>query len=251
MSEFALIADLRETTGKQAKAVRNRGRVPGVFYMRGEKNINLEVENPSLDPLIFTSETHIIDLKFRDGTSRKCILRDVQFDPVTDRPVHFDLQGLRENEKLTLEVPVVLTGGVPVGVKDGGVLQHFIHKLKVSCLPKDIPEKIEINVGALTINHFVHVRELSIPSVTIIENLESPVAGVMPPHIVKEEEVAAVTEEAAAEPEVIGKGKKPEEGEEGAEGAPKTEAKAAPKAETKPEAKEEEKREKKEKKEKK
>jgi large subunit ribosomal protein L25 len=239
MSEFVLNAEVRQPAVKRAKYSRREGKIPGVFYMHGEDNITIEVESLSLDPLIYTSKTHIIELKLKDGSAKKCILRDVQFDPVSDKPIHFDLQGLRENEKLTIEVPVVLTGGVPQGVKDGGVLQHFIHKLKVSCLPKDIPEKVEINVASLAINHFVHVRDLNIPNVTIAENLDNPVAGVMPPHIVKEAEVVAPTEEAAKEPEVIGKGKKVEEGEEGsAEAAAKPEGKPAAKPEAKEEKKE-------------
>ncbi len=241
MSEFVLEAEERQAMGKQVKKERRTGRVPGVYYMRGEKNINIEVEKLSLDPLIYTSKTHIIELKLKDGSTKKCILRDVQFDPVSDRPIHFDLQGLRENEKLTIEIPVVLIGGTPQGVKDGGMLQHFIHKLRVSCLPKDIPEKVEVDVAGLAINHFVHVRDLQIPNVSVVENLNSPVAGVMPPHLVKEAEAAAPTEEVAAEPEVIGKGKKAEEGEEGAEGGAKTEGKGAAKAEAKAEPKEEKK----------
>ncbi len=241
MSEFVLNAESRQGTGKQVKRNRLQGRVPGVYYMRGEQNINIEVETRNLDPLIYTSKTHIIELKLKDGQVKKCILRDVQFDPVSDRPIHFDLQGLRENEKLTVEVPVILTGGTPAGVKDGGMLQHFIHKLRVSCLPKDIPEQVEVNVALLGINHFVHVRDLTIPNVTMMESMDSPVAGVMPPHLVKEAEAAPTAEEAAKEPEVIGKGKKAEEGEEGAEAPAKGEAKPAAKAEAKPAAKEEKK----------
>jgi len=241
MSEIVLDAELRESVGKHAKNSRARGMVPGVFYSRGEKNIVIEVPTLALAPLIFTSETHIIDLRLKDGSSKKCILRDVQFDPVSDRPVHFDLQGLKENEKLTIEVPIVLTGGTPKGVKDGGMVQQMIHKLRVSCLPKDIPEKIEINVAELEINHSIHVRELQLPNVSILESLDNPIVGVMPPTLVKEAEAAPPAEEIAVEPEVIGKGKKPEEGEEGAEPAAKAETKGAPKAEAKPAPKEEKK----------
>ena len=230
MSEIVLNAATRETTGKHAKYSRKRGAVPGVYYSRGEQNLNLEVDATHLSPLVFTSETHIIDLRLQDGTAKKCILRDVQFDPVTDKPIHFDLQGLRENEKLTIDIPIVLTGGIPKGVRDGGMVQHMIHKLRISCLPKDIPEKIDINIADLNINDSVHVRDLKVPNVTILETMDISVVGVLPPALVKEEEVVAPTEEAAKEPEVIGKGKKPEEGEEGAE-APKAEAKAAPKEE--------------------
>jgi large subunit ribosomal protein L25 len=236
MSEIVLNAELRESTGRHAKHARGRGNVPGVYYARGEQNLVIEVSKLSLHPLIYTSETHIIDLQLKDGTSKKCILRDVQFDPVSDSPVHFDLQGLKEDEKLTIEVPVVLTGGAPKGVRDGGMLQHSIHKIRVSCLPRDIPEKIEVNVGALEINDSVHVRDLNLPNVTVLENVDSAVVGVIPPIVVKEVAAEVAPEEAAKEPEVIGKGKKAEEGEEGAEAPAKGEAKGA-----KPEAKEEKK----------
>jgi large subunit ribosomal protein L25 len=235
MSEIVLNAEIRDVTGKHAKYARKEGKVPGIFYAHGEKNITINVPKPSLDPLIYTSETHVIDLRLSDGTAKKAILRDVQFDPVSDRPIHFDLQGLRENEKLTLEIPIVLTGGIPKGVRDGGLVQHMIHKLRVSCLPKDIPEKIEINIGELEINRSIHVRELSVPNVTILESPDNPVVGIVPPTVVKEPEPVAAAEVAApAEPEVVGKGKKVEEGEEGEAATPaKTEPKPAAKEEKK------------------
>jgi len=227
MSEIVLNAELRETKGKHAKYARSHGFVPGVYYTRGEKNLSIQVTSPNLDPVVFTSEMRIIDLRLEDGSSRKCILKDVQFDPVTDRPIHFDLLGLHENEKLTIEIPIALTGGAPKGIKDGGVLQHIVHRLKISCLPKDIPEKVEVNVAELGINDFVHVRDLVVPNVTILESLDSPVVGVMPPVVVKEPAPGeAVVPEQPAEPEVVAKGKKAEEGEEGAAAPPQKEAKS-------------------------
>ena len=244
MSEVVLNAEVRDQLGKRAKRSRGEGNVPGVFYAHGEKNINLKVPALSLGPLVFSSETRIIDLRLNDGTAKKAILRDVQFDPVTDRPIHFDLQGLHADEKLTIEVPVVLTGGIPLGVRNGGLLQHSIHKVKVSCLPKDIPGKIEVNVGNLEMNRSIHVRDLNIPNVTILENMDAAVVGVIPPTVEKEPEPGIAPVEELKEPEVVGKGKKVEEGEEGAEAAPaKPEAKPV-KAEAKPakEAKEEKKK---------
>jgi large subunit ribosomal protein L25 len=227
MPEVVLTAEVRTLAGKHAKYTRTQGMVPGVYYARGEKNISIQVPRTSLEPLVFTSEAHVIELRFNEGEAKKCILRDVQFDPVSDKPIHFDLQGLREDEKLTMEIPVVLTGGVPKGVRDGGMVQHFVHKVRVSCLPRDIPQRIEVNVGELGINDFIHVRDLNLGAVTILDNAANAIVGVMPPHVVKEAEVAApVVEEGAKEPEVVGKGKKPEEGEEGAAAAPaKAEAK--------------------------
>jgi large subunit ribosomal protein L25 len=210
MSEIVVNAEVRKFTKKHAKYARGEGNTPGVYYARGEENIVLQVPAGVINSLVFTSETHVIDLRFPDGNARKAILKDV----------HFDLQGLKENEKLSIEVPIVLTGGIPKGVRDGGMLQHFIHKLKISCLPKDIPSKIEVNVGEMDINDFVHVSDLNLPNVTITESLGSAIVGVMPPNVVKEVEptaeeaaAAAATAAAAAEPEVVGKGKKAEEGD--------------------------------------
>jgi large subunit ribosomal protein L25 len=238
MSEVQLTAEPRSGSRKHAKYVRKGGNIPGIFYAHGQENIAIQVSKASLDPLIRTSEMRIIDLHISDGTTKKCILRDVQYDPVSDAPIHFDLQGLNENEKLTIDIPIVLTGGTPIGVREGGILQLMIHKIKISCLPKDIRGKIEVDVANLAINHSVHVRELSIPNVVILDDPDAAVVGVLPPTVEKEPE-PAVAEEVMKEPEVVGKGKKAEEGEE---------APAEEKAEAKPAAKEEKKEEKKEKK---
>jgi len=218
MSEITLTAEIRKNVGKRVGALRKTGKVPGIYYGHGQQNIPVSLPGPLLTPLYTTSETHVINLKLDDGSSHLCVLRDVQIDPVTEKPVHFDLFGLSENEELTIQIPVKLTGGIPKGVREGGILQHILHKLKVSCLPKYIPDHIEINVEELSINHSVHVRDLTIPNVTIMENTTSTIVAVIPPVVVKEPEPTAVeavaTAEAPAEPEVIAKGKKIEEGAE-------------------------------------
>jgi large subunit ribosomal protein L25 len=233
MSEITINAEIRKELGKRVKAVRAAGKVPGVYYGHGQKNIPVSMNELTLRPLFKTSATHVINLKLDDGSAHTCILRAIQFDPVTEKPVHFDLFGLNADEELTIDVPVVLVGS-PVGVKDGGTLQHVMHKLRVSCLPKFIPDHVEINVEGLKINTSVHVKDLSIPNVKVLDNQSSTVAAVVPPTILKEPEpgVAVAAEAAPAEPEVIARGKKPEEG-----------AEAAPPAEAGKEKKEEKKKE--------
>ena len=132
MQEITLQAEVRKNIGKGTRAMRREGKVPGVFYVSGENNIPVTVEEKSLKPLIFTSETHIVNLKLNDGGEKSCIVRDIQFDPVTDRPVHVDFQGLREDREISIEVPIVLTGGTPLGVRDGGILQSFMHRLRIA-----------------------------------------------------------------------------------------------------------------------
>ena len=135
------------------------------------------------------------------------------------------MQGLRENERLTLEIPIVLVGGTARGVRDGGMLQHIIHRIAISCLPKDIPEKIEVNIADLGINDFVHVKDLQVPNVLILENADSTLVGVLPPTVVKEVPAEVAEAEAPAEPEVVGKGKKAGEEDETEEGEKKSEKK--------------------------
>ncbi len=226
MSEITLNAEIRTQVGKKAQALRREGKVPGIYYGHGKSNITVTLSEIALKPLYSTTATHVINLKLSDGSSHVCILRDVQFDPVTERPIHFDLFGLNENEELTIEVPVKLIGGTPKGVKDGGILQHVMHRVEVSCLPRFIPDHIEVDIENLEINRSIHVRNLSIPNVTILANENSTVVAVVPPVVIKEPETAAAapTGETPAEPEVIAKGKKVEEGaEEGAAKPEKTE----------------------------
>ncbi len=216
MAEVTLHAELREIIGKKVGRLRREGKVPGIFYIHGENNITVALPVKSLVKLIHSSEANLINLKLSDGSEKKCIIRDVQFDPVTESPVHVDLQGIKADEKLTIEVPIVIIGGIPQGVKDGGMLQHIVHKLKISCFPQDIPSHIEINAEQLLINQSVHVSELKAEKYTILENESTTVLAILPPVVEKVAEVVAPTEE-VAEPEVVGKGKKVAEGEEEAE----------------------------------
>lgn len=233
MSEIAVTAEVRRDVGKKAKLLLRQGKVPGIYYGHGQNNIPVAIGELTLRPLYKSSAASVINLTLDDGSKHMCILRDVQFDPVTDRPIHFDLFGLNENEELTIEVPVSVHG-TPKGVKDGGILQHILHRVRISCLPKNIPDRIDLDVEMLEINKSIHVRDLKIPNVKVLENETSTVVAVVPPTVLKEAEAvpgAVAVEATAAEPEVITKGKKPEDGaEEGGKEAPAGKAAAGGKA---------------------
>jgi large subunit ribosomal protein L25 len=217
MSEIILNGEVRKDLGKHIRTLRRSGKVPGIFYGHGQQNIPITIPELTLKPLYTKSATFIINLKLDDGSNHMCILRDIQLDPVTERPLHFDLYGLNENEVLTIEIPINLTGGISKGVREGGILQHILHKLKVSCLPKFIPDHIEINVEELGLNKSIHVKDITVPNVKILESETSTIVAIIPPVVVKEAEPTAVVEpiaEAPVEPEVIAKGKKVEEGAE-------------------------------------
>ena len=220
MEKVILEANERKEIKKQnTKILRNQKRVPGIFYLKQSKPIAIDVSNQAIKPLVFTSQTHLISLKIDGHEDQECVLKDVQFDPVSDEVIHFDLIGITRGEKIEIEVPVQLIGSA-IGVKEGGLLQHSLHKLEVECLPKDIPERLEVNISELKIGDTIHVKDLSFENVDILNPENSIVVSVVHPKVEKEpvvvEEGAEVEAEVKEmkEPEVIGKGKAAAEEEE-------------------------------------
>jgi large subunit ribosomal protein L25 len=210
MEKKVLQAAVRSEISKASRStLRQSGRVPGVIYARNMPSISVAVAENDINPFVFTSDTHIIAVKLDNKEEYDCVLKDKQFDPVTDRVVHFDLQALVSGETIEMEVPVVLTGAA-VGVKDGGVLQQFFHRVSVECLPIDIPEHIVLDVVSLKIGQSIHIRDIAIHNVKFLQPSETVLVGVVPP---RGAETTAADGEAPAEPEVIAKGKEkqPEE----------------------------------------
>ena len=199
----------------ERKKIRREGRIPGVIYSKQIKPITIEVAENALKPLVFTAKAHLISLKLTGHEDQECIIKDVQFDPVTDKIVHFDLIGLIKGEKLEIEVPVQLKG-TAAGIKEGGVLQNPLHRLSVKCFPKDIPDHLEIEVSQLNIGDAIHVSDLVFDNIEILNPKEAVIVSVVHPKIQEEPVAVEGVEgvEVPAEPEVIGKGKADTEEEE-------------------------------------
>ena len=215
MAASTLTARKREDLSNSAtKELRKNGYVPGVYYKKETESIPITVKNTALHPFIYTSEVKVINLSI-EGTenSANCILREIQFDPVSDKPIHFDLLGISAHEKINVEVPLQLVG-TAAGIKDGGIVQHTMHSVEIECLPQDIPPMIEIDISSLMIGDTIQVKDIELKNFIILDTPDSTIVSIQPPAV---EAVAApvgeVTEEAAAEPEVISKGKKEEEEE--------------------------------------
>ena len=231
--------------------LRAAGRVPATIYGRQAPPQNLEVDYEEINDLLHhsVSENVLVDLSVENDprAKRLALVQDVQHHPLSAKVLHLDLHEVAENEKITVSVPVEATGEA-AGVKNGGgTLEHIMFKLKVRCLPKDLPEQIVIDVSALEIGKSIHLGQIAAPAgVEILGEKSRTVVAVAAPRA--EEEVAATAETPAAGDVEMIKEKK-EDGEEGAaagksgEKAPaKGEAKAAApagdkKAEAKPEAK--------------
>ena len=216
MEKVVLKAQVRRSTVKSdTKTLRRNGNVPGIFYSKHDAPISISVAVNSLNLLVFTKETHLISLDVEGQGEHDCIMKDVQFDPVTDKVIHFDLLGLTSGEKFQLEVPLLFKGS-PVGIKEGGILQQFLHKLNVECLPKDIPQHLEINIQELSLGASIHVRDLKFENIEILNPEGTVLVTVTHPKVEAEPVAGEVVEgeEKPAEPEVIGKGKSDQDEEE-------------------------------------
>ncbi len=208
MSEFTIKAKRRALTTKGAvNKLRKAGNVPGIFYVNGQEPIPVYLTESTLRPLVYTPETHIINLVIDEEQPRKAIIKDVQFDPVTDKMIHCDFMGISLDHEIEVEVPVLLEGAA-MGLKEGGILQQLLHKLTIKCLPDNIPEHIAIDITNLKIGDSVHVKDIMTDKYKIEHNEEVVIASIV--HARLQEETPVAETEEPREPEVISKGKSEE-----------------------------------------
>jgi|SRR6185503_13579524 large subunit ribosomal protein L25 len=236
MKSVPLTAYPRKAAGRAAaRTVRKGRRIPAVIYGRQAQPQNLEVDTKSLEDLLHASvsENLLVDLTVdQDARARRlALVQEIQHHPMSGKFLHIDFHEIQENEKVSIAVPVEATGEA-VGVKTGGgVLEHVLHKIKVRCLPKDLPDFIAIDVTSLEIGRAIHIGEIPpIPNVEILGDKTAPVFAVAAP--VTEAEEAAAAEAGATAPgevEMI-KEKKDEEGEGAGKPGDKAAAKGAEKA---------------------
>ena len=215
MEKVVIEAQKRDKIDKSSRsALRKEGKVPAIFYSKHHEPLPVQISERAIHPLVFTSKTSLITLNVEGHEELDCIIKDVQFDPVTEKIVHIDLLGLKKGEKIQIEVPVQLIGNA-IGIKEGGILQHTLHKVEIDCLPINIPEHLEIDVTDLKLGHAIHVRDLKFDNFVILNSPESIIASVTHPKIEKVAEPVEgeVEGEETAEPEVIAKGK-PQDKEE-------------------------------------
>jgi len=218
MAMQELTVQQRGETGKQvAKRLRRAGVVPAVLY-GGAKPESISVDPKAVLRIIHghAGSTQLLNLTFEGGAgSRMAIIRDLQFDPVSERLLHVDLQEVTADRAITVRVAVHPVGEA-VGVRDQkGILNVVLHELDVSCLPILIPERIDADVAALMIGDVLTVGDLRAPEgVRILNDPGQAVVTVAAP--MAEEVVAAATPAATttAEPEVLTERKKEEEADD-------------------------------------
>lgn len=219
MATAQLAATPRAERGKgAARALRRSGRVPGVIYGHAREPQPLTIDTRELDRLLeqISAENTVVDLVV-SGRTAHTLIREIQRHPLRRQVLHIDFQELVAGEKVTVRIPLVVTGSA-VGVRvDGGVLDQTLRDLEIEVDPANIPNHIDVDVTNLAIGASIHVSDLSLPpGVEPLNDPDTTVCVCAAPRAVVEEQPAAAAEavEPAAEPEVIRKAKT-EEGEEG------------------------------------
>lgn len=217
MKEITLEVTSRSDSGKGvARKMRAKDKIPGVVYGKGEQPQAIALDHAHFHAVMRKagSDNMIITLNI-DGKSsdKKALIRDMQRDPIDGKLIHIDFQHISLTEKIRVSVPVQLEG-VPDGVKNfGGIVNWMVRELEISCLPTDIPDKFVLDIAPLKIHESLHVRDIKIENVEILESPDETIVSVVPPTIIKEATAAegeagaaaaaAPAEGEAAEPEVI------------------------------------------------
>ena len=193
-TSIELIAEFRDDQGKGAsRRLRHAGRVPAILYggQREPRALSLDHTRLKLALETETFYSSIMQLKVGDQV-QAAILRDVQRHPWKNQVVHVDLQRVYENEAIRLAVPLHYTGEAAApGVKtEGGMMSHLKNELMVECLPKDLPEYLEIDVSGLHLNQSLHVSDIKLPAgVVSVELQGGKNPSIVAVHAMRAEEV--------------------------------------------------------------
>ncbi len=207
MEVMELRAEARTGSGKgPARRLRSQGKIPAVFYGGGADSVPISVSTDDLLKLLRSSEENIFVKLVIDESGQKAeklsVIKDLQIDPATRKLFHADFCEVSMDHKMTFDVSLHFTG-VPAGVKDGGEMLHLKRDVRVSCLPGQLPQFIEVDVTGLGIGDSLKVADIKVAEgILLVDGEETAVVTVMAPRVASAAETEE-GEEAAKEPEVI------------------------------------------------
>lgn len=217
MERATLNVEKRDKAGKGiARALRRQGMIPAIIY-RGGGSLPIAISKKAMAEFIDSTagEHTVVNLKFSDGDRKLAILKEYQTDPLKGDILHTDFFEISLTEKVTVNVRIV-THGEPIGVKrDGGILQHVLREIQITCLPDKIPGHLEADISKLEIGQSIHVKDIQVgEGIEVLTTPDEIIVNIVAPAVEKEPEAPAEGIVAAApeivEPEVIKKGKKEE-----------------------------------------
>jgi large subunit ribosomal protein L25 len=203
MNQPVLTARIRKSKGKgAARKLRKMAQIPAVFYGPKTEPVMLAVDYPELERLLKqgSSDNVILDLQVQSdqGTeTRKAMLKDLLIDPVKDIYLHADFYEISMDKEITVDVPIRLVNS-PVGVTEGGILQHIKRELKISCLPGKMIDVLELDVSGLDIGDSLHVEDIKLPEgILSLDDGDLTIAAVAAPTVAEEAEEEVIEEELA------------------------------------------------------
>jgi large subunit ribosomal protein L25 len=186
MKTITIEGQLRTGKGKKdTRQLRSQELVPGVIY-GGAQEVSFSAPAKAFKPIVYTAEFMKAEVKV-DGKSYTCILKDLQFDKVSDALLHIDFLELVEDKKVVATLPLHLSG-VSVGVKGGGKLVVKMKSLKVKALPKDLRESITVDISNLELNGNIRVQDVNVENMEILNSPRIPIASVVMTRQLKQDE---------------------------------------------------------------
>lgn len=189
MKTITIEGQLRTATGKSAtRQLRSQGLVPGVIY-GGASEVNFSAEQFALKPLVYTPDFQLAEVKV-DGKTYTCILKDLQFNKLTDTLTHVDLLELVEDKKVNATIPLKFVG-TAAGVKAGGKLEIRLKSVKIKTYPKFLKENIEVDLTSLELNQNIRVQDIAADNYEIQNSPRIPIASVTMTRQLKQEEAAS------------------------------------------------------------
>jgi large subunit ribosomal protein L25 len=201
-TSFELVAEFRETQGKGAsRRLRHDGKVPAILYGGHKDARALTLSHQKLQLMLENERFYSTILSLKVGNeTQAAILKDVQRHPYKNAIVHIDFQRVEENERIRISIPLHFKNeGIAPGVKSqGGIVSHMRNDVEVTCLPKDLPEFIEVDLSALGLNESIHLSQLKIPSGVALVDLAREDAAVVAIHSPRAEEPEPTAAAAAA-----------------------------------------------------
>lgn len=210
MQTVQVSGEVRENLGKKfSKATRREGLVPGVLYGAGDP-IHFTIKPLAVRSLIYSPEFKLAELTV-NGNTYKAIVKDYQFHPVTDELRHIDFLALQDGHPVKVQVPVAFEGSSP-GVRGGGKLQVSVRRVKIKTTPKNLVDKVMLNISELELGSAIRIRDIApMEGVEVMNPPGMPVASVEVPRALRSAATAALKEGETAE------GEDAAEGEEAAE----------------------------------
>jgi large subunit ribosomal protein L25 len=207
MAQSTLFVMKRNGVGKgAARKIRREGFIPAVLYGREMGPISLTVNPIDLKKALSTEarENTLLELHVKgdaEEITKIALLRDVQYDNLTSRPIHFDFQEILMKEFITVKVPVEIVGKSP-GIQEGGILEEILREIEVECLPTSIPNVIEIDVSQLGIGDSIHIGDVTLPEgVTVLHDQDETIITILSPAMEEAKPAAAAVPAEGAEGE--------------------------------------------------